>query len=99
MLWSNPLCGRASLVKIKIKQVAKQKLWGLISLISKTSISNISEISYSWKWLTPIVFAVSVIQLPSGKGAKYGFNVPNCYLKTKTLSKYEHEKKFFGLSE
>ena len=99
MVWSNPLCGRASLVKIKRKQVTKQKLWGLISLISKTSISNISEISYSWKWLTPIVFAVSIIQLPSRKGARYGFNVPNCYLKTKTLSKYEHEKTFFGLSE
>ena len=60
---------------------------------------SISEISYSQKWFTPIVFAVSIIQLPFRKGAWYGFNVPNCYLKTKTLTKYEHEKTFFGLSE
>ena len=80
-------------VKIKRKQVTKLKLWGLISLISKTNISNISEISFSWKWLTPIVFAVSIIQLPSRKGARYGFNVPNCYLKTK--AKYEQDKKYF----
>ena len=45
--------------------------------------------------MTPIVSAVSIIQLPSRKGAQYGLNVPNCYLKTKILSKYEHDKKHF----
>ena len=94
MVWSNPPCGRASRVKIKRKPVTKQKLWGLISIISKTNISNISEISFSWKWLTPIVFAVWIIQLPSRKGTRYGFNVPNCYLKTK--AKYEQDKKYFS---
>ena len=94
MVWSNPLCGRASRVKIKRKPVTKQKLWGLISIISKTNISNISEISFSWKWLAPIVLAVLIIQLPSRKGARYGFNVPNCYLKTK--AKYEQDKKYFS---
>ena len=51
-------------------------------LISKTNISNISKISLSWN-LTLIVFAVSIIQLPSRKGARHGFNMPNCYLQTK----------------
>ena len=32
-------------------------------LISKANILNVSEISFSWKWLTLIVFAVSIIQL------------------------------------
>ena len=90
----HPLCGRASRVKIKIKQVTKQKLWGLISLISKTNISNVFEISFSWKWLTPIVYVVLIIQLPSRKGARYVFNVPNCYLKT--IAKYEQDKKYFS---
>ena len=40
------------------------------------------------------VFAVSIIQLPSRKGARYRFNVPNRHLKTK--SKYGHEKKYFS---
>ena len=93
MVWSNPLCGRASRVKIKRKQVTKQKLWGWISWISKTNISNISEISFSWKWLTPIFFAV-IIQLHSRKCAPCGFNVPNCYLKAK--AKYEQDKKYFS---
>ena len=31
---------------------------GLISLISKTNIWNIFKISFSWKWLTPIVYVV-----------------------------------------
>ena len=93
MVWSTPLCGRVSSVKLKRKQVTKQKILGLISLISKTNISNISEISLSWKWLTPIVFAVWIIQLPSRKGTRYGFNVPDCYLKTK--AKYEQDKKYF----
>ena len=44
--------------------------------------------------MTPIVFAVSIIQLPSRKGARYGFNVPNCYLKTK--AKYEQDNKYFS---
>ena len=94
MVWSNPLCGRAPRVKIKTKQVTKQKLWELISLISKTNISNIFEISFSWKWLTPIVYVALIIQLPSRKGARYGFNMPNCYLKTK--AKYEQDKKYFS---
>ena len=98
MMRSNPLCGKASRVKIKRKPVTKRKLWGLISLISKTNISNISEISFSRKWLKSIVFAVLIIQLPSRKGARYGFNMPNCYLKTK--AKYEQDKNiFFGLIE
>ena len=54
MVWRDFLCGRASRVKIKRKQLTKQKLWELISLICKTNISNISEISYSWKWLTQV---------------------------------------------
>ena len=66
----------------------------LISLISKTNISNISEISFSWKWLTPIAFPVSIIQLPFRKDARYGSNVPNCYLKTK--AKYEQGKNYFS---
>ena len=45
IVWSNPQRGRASHMKIKRKQLTKQKLRGLISLISKTYISNISEIS------------------------------------------------------
>ena len=91
IVWSNPLCGRASRVRIKRKQVTKQKLWRLISLISK---ANISEISFCWKCFAPILFAVSIIQLPSRKGARYGFNVPNCYPKTK--AKYEQDKKYFS---
>ena len=83
MVWSNSLCERVSRVKIKRKLATKQKLWGLISAIS-----------YSWKWLAPIVFSVSIIQQPSRKGVWYGFNVPNCYLKTKV--KYEHDKKHFS---
>ena len=59
--------------------------------ISK-KISNISKINFSWN-LTLIVFAVSIIQLPSRKGARYGFNVPKPYLKTKP--KYEHDEKYF----
>ena len=94
MVWSTPLCGRVSSVKLKRKQVTKQKILGLISLISKTNISNISEISFSWKWLTPIAFPVSIIQLPFRKDARYGSNVPNCYLKTK--AKYEQGKNYFS---
>ena len=38
-----------------------------------------------------------MIHLPSKKGAWYGYNVPNCYLKTKPNN--DHDKKiFFGLS-
>ena len=55
--------------EIKRKQVTKQKLRGLISLINKTNISDISENSYSWERLVHTVFAVSVIQLSSRKGA------------------------------
>ena len=73
------LCERASRMKIKRKEVRKQrfiKSYKTIAsemvktrgLISKTNISNISGISFSWKWLTLIVFAVSIIQLPSRKG-------------------------------
>ena len=40
------------------------------------------------------VFVVSIIQLPSRKGARYGFNVPNCYLKIK--AKYKQHKKYFS---
>ena len=94
MVWSSPLCGRVSPLKIKIKQVTKQKLWELISLISKTNIPNILEFSFSWKWLTPIAFALLIIQLSSRKGARYRFNVPNCYLKAK--AKYEEDKKYFS---
>ena len=54
-------------------------------LISKTNISNISK--------SHIVFAVTIIQLPSRKGARYRFSVPKCYLKTKL--KYEHDEKYF----
>ena len=50
-------------------------------LISKASIANISEISFSGKWLTLIAFAVLIIQLPSRKGARYGFHAPNRYVK------------------
>ena len=49
----------------------------------------------SAKWLTLIIFAVSIIQLPSRRGARYGFNVPNRYLITQT-KKYEHYKKYFS---
>ena len=48
-------------------------------LISKTSISNISENGFSWKCLTVIVFSVSAIQLPSRKGVRYVFDLPNRY--------------------
>ena len=50
-------------------------------LIGKANISSISEISFNWKWLIR-------------KGAQYGFNVPNRYLKTKPLS--EHDKEYFS---
>ena len=56
--------------------------------------SNISEISFSWKWLTLILFAVSIIQLPSRKGARYEFNVANRYPKTEP--KDGHDKKLFS---
>ena len=42
-----------------------------------------------------IVFAVTIIQLLSRKGAWYAFNVPNRYLITQT-KKYEHDKKYFS---
>ena len=45
------------------------------SLISKVNISGSSEISFSWKLLILTIFAVSIIQLPSRKGARYGFNM------------------------
>ena len=56
-----------------------------LGLISKANAKhlNIFEIIFSWKWLTFIVFAVSIIHLSPRKGAWYGFNVPNRYRKTK----------------
>ena len=45
--------------------------------------------------MTLIVFAVTIIQLLSRKGARYAFNVPNRYLITQT-KKYEHGKKYFS---
>ena len=39
-----------------------------------------------------IVFAISIIQIPSRKDARYGFDMPNCYLKIKP--KHEHNKKY-----
>ena len=62
-------------------------------LIGKTKLveSNVALLTFL-KLL--VVFAVSTIQLPSRKGARYGFNVPSCYLKTKP--KYEFDKKHFS---
>ena len=60
-------------------------------LISK-NISNISKINFRWN-LTLIEFALSIIELPSRKGAQHGFSVPKRYLKTKP--KYEHDEKYY----
>ena len=60
-----------------------------MELISKTNISNILEISFSWKGSEVIVFVVSSIQLPSSRCAWYGFNVPIFDLQSK--QKYEHD--------
>ena len=46
------------------------------------------------KWFTLIIFALTIIQLLSRKGARYAFNVPNRYLITQT-KKYGHDKKIF----
>ena len=93
-----PLCRRASRMKIKRKLVGNKVFKSYKTIASEMvktgifiskNISNISKINFSWN-LTLIVFAVSIIQLPSRKGARYGFNVPKRYLKTKP--KYEHDE-------
>ena len=104
MVSSNPLCGRASQVKIKRKQITKKSLLRLkrplrqkwLELeISKANISKaFLKLFLADKWLAHIVLALSIIQLLSTKGAWYGFNVPNRYLITQT-KKYEHDRKYF----
>ena len=74
---------------------------GFIQLFFNVMKNQIKIINQVWIWLlTSIVFAVSIIQLPSRKGAQYGINVPHCYLKKPQyyLSK-NLIKIFFGLSE
>ena len=41
-----------------------------------------------------VKLAVSFIQLPYKKGTRYGFSVPNCYIKTKLM--FKHDKKYFS---
>ena len=36
-----------------------------------------------------IIFTVSIIKLPSRKSTRYGFNVPNSYLKIKPKHAYD----------
>ena len=48
------------------------------------------------KWLTHIVFAVTIIQLLSRKGTRYAFSVPNRYLIIQP-KKYEHDKNIFRI--
>ena len=71
-------------MKIKRKQVGNKiiKAYKIIAsemgktrvLLSK-NFSNISKINLRWN-LTLIVFALSIIQLPFRKGARYGFDMP-----------------------
>ena len=67
---------------VKIRRLVKQTFQTFLKLV-------LAE-----KWLTLIVFAVTIIQLLSRKGARYAFNVSNRYLITQT-KKYEHDKKYF----
>ena len=67
---------------VKIRRLVKQTFQTFLKLV-------LAE-----KWLTLIVFAVTIIQLLSRKGARYAFNVPNRYLITQT-KKYGHDKKIF----
>ena len=54
-----------------------------IRRLVKQTFQRVSEISFSGKMFdTYIVFVVSIIQLLSRKGARYGFNVPKRYVKT-----------------
>ena len=62
------------------------KIWRLV----KQTFQTLAE-----KWLTLTVFAVTIIQLLSRKGARYAFNVSNRYLITQN-KKYEHDKKYFS---
>ena len=68
---------------VKIRRLVKQTFQTFLKLV-------LAE-----KWLTLIVFAVTIIQLLSRKGARYAFNVSNRYLITQT-KKYEHDKKYFS---
>ena len=68
---------------VKIRRLVKQTFQTFLKLV------------LAGKWLTPIVFAVTIIQLLSRKGARYAFNKPNRYLITQT-KKYEHGKKYFS---
>ena len=45
--------------------------------------------------MTLIVFAAAITQLLSRTGARYGFNVPNRYLKTQP-KEYDYGKKCFS---
>ena len=63
-------------------------------LVSKANISNISEISFSWKLLALTVFTVSVTQLQLRKGTRYGLNLM-CPIVLKSKPKFEHDKKIF----
>ena len=47
-----------------------------------------SEINWSWKWMTPTAFAMSVIQLSCRKVVQYRFDVSNCYQKIKACVRY-----------
>ena len=68
---------------VKIRRLVKQTFQTFLKLV-------LAE-----KWLTLIVFAVTIIQLLSRKGVRYAFNVANRYLITQT-KKYEHDKKYFS---
>ena len=97
------LCGRASLVKIK--EITKQKFIKAkkaiasemvkIRILVKQTFQTFLKLVLAEKWLTLIVFAVTIIQLLSRKGVRYAFNVANRYLITQT-KKYEHDKKYFS---
>ena len=97
------LCGRASLVKIK--EITKQKFIKAkkaiasemvkIRILVKQTFQTFLKLVLAEKWLTLIVFAVTIIQLLSRKGAQYAFNVRNRYLITQT-KKYEHNQKYFS---
>ena len=67
---------------VKIRRLVKQIFQTFLKLV------------LAGKWLTPIVFAVTIIQLLSRKGARYAFNMSNRYLITQT-KKYKHDKKCF----
>ena len=68
---------------VKIRRLVKQIFQTFLKLV-------LAE-----KWLTLTVFAVTIIQLLSRKGARYAFNVRNRYLITQT-KKYEHNQKYFS---